>query len=28
VRGSEHPALLQWRDEKNLGVLFAAGVFG
>ena len=28
VRGSEHPALLQWRGERNLGVLFADGVFG
>lgn len=28
VRGSEHPALAEWRRETNLGVLFAAGVLG
>lgn len=28
VRGSEHPALVEWRKETNLGVLFAAGVLG
>ncbi|MEW5867219.1 MAG: ATP-binding protein [Bacillota bacterium] len=28
VRGSEHPALRDWRGETNLGVLFAAGVLG
>lgn len=25
VRGSEHPALAAWRQETNLGLLFAAG---
>lgn len=28
VRGSEHPALAAWRQETNLGLLFAAGVLG
>lgn len=28
VRGSEHPALAEWRGEVNLSVLFAAGVLG
>lgn len=28
VRGSDHPALRDWRGETNLGVLFAAGVLG
>lgn len=28
VRGSEHPALAEWRKETNLGLLFAAGVLG
>lgn len=28
VRGSEHPALAEWKKETNLGVLFAAGVLG
>jgi len=28
VRGSEHPALAEWRGETNLGVIFAAGVLG
>jgi predicted ATPase len=28
VRGSEHPALAMWRQETNLGLLFAAGVLG
>ncbi len=28
VRGSEHPALAEWRKETTLGVLFAAGVLG
>lgn len=28
VRGSEHPALAEWRRETNLGTLFAAGVLG
>jgi predicted ATPase len=28
VRGSEHPALVEWRKETNLGLLFAAGVLG
>jgi hypothetical protein len=28
VRGSEHPALREWRGETNLGVIFAAGVLG
>jgi predicted ATPase len=28
VRGSEHPALADWKKEANLGVLFAAGVLG
>jgi predicted ATPase len=28
VRGSEHPALQQWRGEVNLSDLFAAGVLG
>lgn len=28
VRGSEHPALADWKKETNLGVLFAAGVLG
>lgn len=28
VLGSEHPALMQWRGETNLSVLFAAGVLG
>jgi hypothetical protein len=26
VRGSEHPALAEWRGETSLGTLFAAGV--
>ena len=28
VQGSEHPALMEWRGETNLSVLFAAGVLG
>jgi len=28
VRGSEHPALREWRGEVNLSDLFAAGVLG
>ncbi len=28
VRGSEHPALEEWRGETSLGVLFASGVLG
>jgi predicted ATPase len=28
VKGSDHPALREWRGETNLGVLFAAGVLG
>jgi predicted ATPase len=28
VRGSEHPALADWKREPNLGLLFAAGVLG
>ncbi|HBL30815.1 MAG TPA: ATP-binding protein [Acidobacteria bacterium] len=28
VKGSEHPALAAWRQETNLGLLFAAGVLG
>ncbi len=28
VRGSQHPALEQWRGETTLGTLFAAGVLG
>ena len=28
VLGSEHPALIDWRRETNLAVLFAAGVLG
>jgi predicted ATPase len=28
VRGSEHPALRDWKGETNLGVLFAGGVLG
>jgi len=28
VRGSEHPALREWRGETNLSVLFAGGVLG
>jgi predicted ATPase len=28
TRGSEHPALLDWKGETNLGVLFAGGVLG
>jgi predicted ATPase len=28
VRGSEHPALAEWRKETSLGLLFAAGVLG
>lgn len=28
VRGSEHPALKEWKGETNLGVLFAGGVLG
>ena len=28
VRGSEHPALREWRGETNLSTLFAAGVLG
>jgi hypothetical protein len=28
IRGSEHPALVEWRKETNLGLLFAAGVLG
>lgn len=28
VRGTEHPALRNWRGETNLGVLFAGGVLG
>jgi len=28
VLGSEHPALSSWREETNLGTLFAAGVLG
>lgn len=28
VRGSEHPALKEWRGETNLGSLFASGILG
>ncbi len=28
VRGSKHPALMEWRGETNLSVLFASGVLG
>ena len=28
VSGSEHPALINWHGETNLGVLFAGGVLG
>ncbi|MCK4659831.1 MAG: AAA family ATPase [Phycisphaerae bacterium] len=28
IRGTEHPALRDWRGETNLGVLFAGGVLG
>jgi hypothetical protein len=28
VRGSEHPRLRQWRQETDLGTLFASGVLG
>lgn len=28
VRGSEHPALQEWKHETTLGTLFAAGVLG
>lgn len=28
VRGSEHPALREWKHETTLGTLFAAGVLG
>ncbi len=28
VRGSEHPALRDWRGDTTLGTLFAAGVLG
>ena len=28
VRGTEHPALRDWKSETNLGVLFAGGVLG
>lgn len=28
VRGNEHPQLLKWHGEKNLGTLLAAGVLG
>jgi len=28
VRGSEHPALRNWRHETDLGTLFASGVLG
>ena len=28
VRGSEHPALRDWKGQTNLGVLFAGGVLG
>lgn len=28
IRGSEHPALRDWRGETDLGVLFAGGVLG
>jgi predicted ATPase len=28
VRGSEHPALRDWKGETNLGALFAGGVLG
>lgn len=28
VRGSEHPALQQWKRETSLGTLFASGVLG
>lgn len=28
VRGSQHPALREWRGETNLGTLFAGGVLG
>lgn len=28
VIGSEHPALVDWQGETNLGMLFAAGVLG
>jgi predicted ATPase len=28
VRGSQHPALRNWKGQTNLGTLFAAGVLG
>jgi predicted ATPase len=28
VRGTEHPRLLEWRGETDLGTLFASGVLG
>lgn len=28
VLGSQHPALVEWKGETNLGTLFAAGVLG
>ena len=28
VKGSEHPALRQWKGEPNLSVLHASGVLG
>ncbi len=28
VRGSEHPSLRNWRQETDLGILFASGVLG
>jgi len=28
VLGSNHPKLKEWRNEENLGVLFAGGVLG
>jgi ABC-type transport system involved in cytochrome c biogenesis ATPase subunit len=28
IRGSDHPALRNWKGEENLGVLYAGGVLG
>ena len=28
VKGSEHPALKDWRGETNLAVLYASGILG
>ncbi|GAB4556309.1 MAG: ATP-binding protein [Anaerolineae bacterium] len=28
IRGDQHPRLAEWRNEVNLGVLFASGVLG